>query len=163
MHSPPYYPPLVLPGGGSLPTQHDFSKAITHQHFIPLGPTPSQPSFLYNLGLPPLGPANPDPFPSHLPQPKAAVSDVCEEVEPSLLEILPKSSEKTPLPLCSSQAQVDYRGLQPSCLGTVPLSVCPPMAESGSYCTTHIANHSYLPLTCWQAPHSQYPGQIQTL
>ncbi|KAM5320347.1 thrombopoietin receptor isoform 3-T3 [Glossophaga mutica] len=95
--------------------------------------------------------------------PKAAVSDVCEEVEPSLLEILPKSSEKTPLPLCSSQTQVDYRGLQPSCLGTVPLSVCPPMAESGSYCTTHIANHSYLPLTCWQAPHSQYPGQIQTL
>ncbi|XP_036925490.1 thrombopoietin receptor isoform X1 [Sturnira hondurensis] len=98
-----------------------------------------------------------------LSPPKAAVSDVCEEVEPSLLEILPKSSEKTPLPLCSSQAQVDYRGLQPSCLGTVPLSVCPPMAESGSYCTTHIANHSYLPLTCWQAPHSQYPGQIQTL
>ncbi|XP_054427589.1 thrombopoietin receptor [Pteronotus mesoamericanus] len=98
-----------------------------------------------------------------LSPPKAAVSDVCEEVEPSLLEILPKSSEKTPLPLCSSQVQVDYRGLQSSCLGTMALSVCPPMAESGSYCTTHIANHSYLPLTCWQAPHSQYPGQIQTL
>nr|KAF6506626.1 MPL proto-oncogene, thrombopoietin receptor [Rousettus aegyptiacus] len=95
--------------------------------------------------------------------PKAAVSDTCEEVEPSLLEILPKSSEKTPLPLCSSQAQIDYRGLQPSCLGTIPLSVCPPVAEMGSYCTTHIANHSYLPLTCWQAPHSQYPGQVQTL
>ncbi|KAM8789456.1 thrombopoietin receptor isoform 2-T2 [Rhynchonycteris naso] len=94
---------------------------------------------------------------------KAAVSDVCEEVEPSLLEILPKSSEKTPLPLCSSQAQMDYRGLQPSCLGTMPLSVCPSVAESGSYCTTHIANHSYLPLTCWQAPHSQYHGQIQAL
>ncbi|KAF6345111.1 MPL proto-oncogene, thrombopoietin receptor [Rhinolophus ferrumequinum] len=98
-----------------------------------------------------------------LSPPKAAVSDACEEVEPSLLEILPKSSEKTPLPLCSSQTQMDYRGLQHSCLGTMPLSVCPPMAESGSYCTTHIANHSYLPLTCWQAPHSQYPGQIQTL
>ncbi|XP_066228244.1 thrombopoietin receptor [Saccopteryx leptura] len=98
-----------------------------------------------------------------LSPPKAAVSDVCEEVEPSLLEILPKSSEKTPLPLCSSQAQMDYRGLQPSCLGTMPLSVCLSMAESGSYCTTHIANHSYLPLTCWQAPHSQYHGQIQTL
>ncbi|XP_024902203.1 thrombopoietin receptor [Pteropus alecto] len=95
--------------------------------------------------------------------PKAAVSDAYEEVEPSLLEILPKSSEKTPLPLCSSQAQIDYRGLQPSCLGTIPLSVCPPVAEMGSYCTTHIANHSYLPLTCWQAPHSQYPGQVQTL
>ncbi|XP_016075630.1 PREDICTED: thrombopoietin receptor [Miniopterus natalensis] len=98
-----------------------------------------------------------------LSPPKPAVSDVYEEVEPSLLEILPKSSEKTPLPLCSSQTQMDYRGLQPSCLGTMPLSVCPPMTESGSYCTTHIANHSYLPLTCWQAPHSQYPGQIQTL
>ncbi|KAM7100097.1 thrombopoietin receptor isoform 1-T1 [Molossus nigricans] len=98
-----------------------------------------------------------------LSPPKAAVSDVYEEVEPSLLEILPKSSEKTPLPLCSSQTQMDYRGLQPSCLATMTLSVCPPMAESGSYCTTHIANHSYLPLTCWQAPHSQYPGQIQTL
>ncbi|XP_058930345.1 thrombopoietin receptor [Kogia breviceps] len=94
---------------------------------------------------------------------KAAVSDACEEVEPSLLEILPRSSEKTPLPLCSSQAQMDYRGLQPSCLGTMPLSVCPRMAETGSYCTTHIANHSYLPLSCWQAPRSQYPGQIQTL
>ncbi|XP_007117511.2 thrombopoietin receptor [Physeter macrocephalus] len=98
-----------------------------------------------------------------LSPPKAAVSDACEEVEPSLLEILPRSSEKTPLPLCSSQAQMDYRGLQPSCLGTMPLSVCPRMAETGSYCTTHIANHSYLPLSCWQAPHSQYPGQIQTL
>lgn len=107
--------------------------------------------------------SNPHPFSSHLSQPKAAVSDACEEVEPSLLEILPKSSEKTPLPLCSSQAQIDYRGLQPSCLGTIPLSVCPPVAEMGSYCTTHIANHSYLPLTCWQAPHSQYPGQVQTL
>ncbi|XP_061040333.1 thrombopoietin receptor [Eubalaena glacialis] len=98
-----------------------------------------------------------------LSPPKAAVSDTCEEVEPSLLEILPRSSEKTPLPLCSSQAQMDYRGLQPSCLGTMPLSVCPRMAETGSYCTTHIANHSYLPLSCWQAPRSQYPGQIQTL
>ncbi|XP_058408131.1 thrombopoietin receptor [Diceros bicornis minor] len=98
-----------------------------------------------------------------LSPPKAAVSDAYEEVEPSLLEILPNSSEKTPLPLCSSQAQMDYRGLQPSCLGTMPLSVCPPMMESGSYCTTHIANHSYLPLSCWQAPRSQYPGQIQTL
>ncbi|KAB1268515.1 Thrombopoietin receptor [Camelus dromedarius] len=95
--------------------------------------------------------------------PKAAVSDAYEEVEPSLLEILPKTSEKTPLPLCSSQTQMDYRGLQPSCLGTMPLSVCPPVAELGSYCTTHIANHSYLPLSCWQAPRSQYPGQIQTL
>ncbi|XP_007164681.1 thrombopoietin receptor [Balaenoptera acutorostrata] len=98
-----------------------------------------------------------------LSPPKAAVSDTCEEVEPSLLEILPRSSEKTPLPLCSSQAQMDYRGLQPSCLGTMPLSVCPRMAETASYCTTHIANHSYLPLSCWQAPRSQYPGQIQTL
>uniref|UniRef100_A0A8D0Q535 Thrombopoietin receptor n=1 Tax=Sus scrofa TaxID=9823 RepID=A0A8D0Q535_PIG len=98
-----------------------------------------------------------------LSPPKAAVSDAYEEVEPGLLEILPKSSEKTPLPLCSSQAQTDYRGWQPSCLGTLPLSVCPPMAEAGSYCTTHIANHSYLPLSCWQAPGSQYPGQIQTL
>ncbi|KAF4021892.1 hypothetical protein G4228_013933 [Cervus hanglu yarkandensis] len=98
-----------------------------------------------------------------LSPPKAAVSDVYEEVEPSLLEILPRSSEKAPLPLCSSQAQLDYRGLQPSCLGTMPLSVCPPMAEPGSYCTTHIANHSYLPLSCWQVPRSQYPGQIQTL
>ncbi|XP_023608581.1 thrombopoietin receptor [Myotis lucifugus] len=98
-----------------------------------------------------------------LSPPKAAVSDVYEEVEPSLLEILPKSSEKTPLPLCSSQTQMDYRGLQPACLGTMPLSVQLPTAESGSYCTTHIANHSYLPLTCWQAPHSQYPGQNQTL
>nr|KAF6379416.1 MPL proto-oncogene, thrombopoietin receptor [Myotis myotis] len=98
-----------------------------------------------------------------LSPPKAAVSDVYEEVEPSLLEILPKSSEKTPLPLCSSQTQMDYRGLQPACLGTMPLSGQLPMAESGSYCTTHIANHSYLPLTCWQAPHSQYPGQNQTL
>ncbi|ELW62133.1 Thrombopoietin receptor [Tupaia chinensis] len=85
-----------------------------------------------------------------LSPPKATVSDIYEEVEPSLLEILPKSSEKTPLPLCSSQAQVDYRGLQPSCLGT--LSVCPPMVEPGSCCTTHIANHSYLPLSCWQQP-----------
>ncbi|ELR54533.1 Thrombopoietin receptor [Bos mutus] len=98
-----------------------------------------------------------------LSPPKAAVSDVYEEVEPSLLEILPRSSEKAPLPLCSSQAQLDYRGLQPSCLGTMPLSVCPPMAEPGSYCATHIANHSYLPLSCWQVPRSQYPGQIQTL
>ncbi|XP_057602962.1 thrombopoietin receptor [Hippopotamus amphibius kiboko] len=98
-----------------------------------------------------------------LSPPKPAVSDACEEVEPSLLEILPRSSEKTPLPLCSHQVQIDYRGLQPSCLGTMPLSVCPPLAEPGSYCTTHIANHSYLPLSCWQAPRSQYPGQIQTL
>ncbi|XP_059776530.1 thrombopoietin receptor [Balaenoptera ricei] len=98
-----------------------------------------------------------------LSPPKAAVSDTCEEVEPSLLEILPRSSEKTPLPLCSSQAQMDYRGLQPSCLGAMPLSVCPRMAETASYCTTHIANHSYLPLSCWQAPRAQYPGQIQTL
>ncbi|XP_008580497.1 PREDICTED: thrombopoietin receptor isoform X1 [Galeopterus variegatus] len=103
-----------------------------------------------------------------LSPPKATVSDTYEEVEPSLLEILPKSSERTPLPLCSSQAQLDYRGLQPSCLGSMPLSVCPHMAESASYCTTHIANHSYLPLSCWQqprdqAPHALYPGQIQTL
>nr|BAE88627.1 unnamed protein product [Macaca fascicularis] len=47
---------------------------------------------------------------------------------------------------------MDYRRLQPSCLGTMPLSVCPPMAESGSCCTTHIANHSYLPLSYWQQP-----------
>ncbi|XP_063555686.1 thrombopoietin receptor [Gorilla gorilla gorilla] len=87
-----------------------------------------------------------------LSPPKATVSDTYEEVEPSLLEILPKSSERTPLPLCSSQAQMDYRRLQPSCLGTMPLSVCPPMAESGSCCTTHIANHSYLPLSYWQQP-----------
>uniref|UniRef100_A0A8C9MCM6 MPL proto-onco, thrombopoietin receptor n=1 Tax=Panthera tigris altaica TaxID=74533 RepID=A0A8C9MCM6_PANTA len=84
-----------------------------------------------------------------LSPPKTAVSDACEEVEPSPLEILPKSSEKTPVALCSSQAQMDYRRLPPSCLGTMPLSVCPPMAEMGSYCTTHIANHSYLPLSCW--------------
>ncbi|KAI6056432.1 thrombopoietin receptor [Marmota monax] len=100
-----------------------------------------------------------------LSPPKATVTDTYEEVEPSLLEILPKSSERIPLPLCPSQAQMDYRGLQPSCLGTMPLSACPPMAESGSCCTTHIANHSYLPLSCWQqpcrlAPHSQYSGQI---
>nr|XP_012631314.1 thrombopoietin receptor isoform X2 [Microcebus murinus] len=87
-----------------------------------------------------------------LSPPKATVSDTYEEVEPSLLEILPKSSERSPLPLYSSQAQMDYRGLQPSCLGTMPLSVCPPVAESGSCCTTHIANHSYLPLSCWQQP-----------
>ncbi|XP_011800778.1 PREDICTED: thrombopoietin receptor [Colobus angolensis palliatus] len=87
-----------------------------------------------------------------LSPPKATVSDTCEEVEPSLLEILPKSSERTPLPLCSSQSQMDYRRLQPSCLGTMPLPVCPPMAESGSCCTTHIANHSYLPLSYWQQP-----------
>ncbi|XP_033623374.1 thrombopoietin receptor [Fukomys damarensis] len=87
-----------------------------------------------------------------LSMPKATITDTYEEVEPSLLEILPKSSERTPLPLCSSQAQMDYRGLQPSCLGAMPLSVCPPMAESGSCCTTHIANHSYLPLSCWQQP-----------
>ncbi|KAL2772724.1 thrombopoietin receptor precursor [Daubentonia madagascariensis] len=87
-----------------------------------------------------------------LSPPKATVSDTYEEVEPSLLEILPKSPERSPLPLCSSQAQMDYRGLQPPCLGTMPLSVCPPMAESGSCCTTHIANHSYLPLSCWQQP-----------
>nr|P40931.1 RecName: Full=Myeloproliferative leukemia protein [Myeloproliferative leukemia virus] len=80
---------------------------------------------------------------------KATVTDSCEEVEPSLLEILPKSSESTPLPLCPSQPQMDYRGLQP-CLRTMPLSVCPPMAETGSCCTTHIANHSYLPLSYWQ-------------
>ncbi|XP_028749066.1 thrombopoietin receptor isoform X2 [Peromyscus leucopus] len=86
-----------------------------------------------------------------LSPPKATVTDTCEEVEPSLLEILPKSSERTPLPLCSSQPQMDYRGLQPS-LRTMPLSVCPPMAESGSCCTTHIANHSYLPLSYWQQP-----------
>ncbi|KAM5160087.1 thrombopoietin receptor isoform 2-T2 [Callospermophilus lateralis] len=100
-----------------------------------------------------------------LSPPKATVTDIYEEVEPSLLEILPKSSERISLPLCPSQAQMDYRGLQPSCLGTMPLSACPPMAESGSCCTTHIANHSYLPLSCWQqpcrlAPHSQYSGQI---
>ncbi|XP_052033137.1 thrombopoietin receptor isoform X2 [Apodemus sylvaticus] len=82
---------------------------------------------------------------------KAAVADSCEDVEPSLLEILPKSSESTPLPLCPSQPQMDYRGLQP-CLRTMPLSVCPPMAEPGSCCTTHIANHSYLPLSYWQQP-----------
>ncbi|XP_004699563.1 thrombopoietin receptor [Echinops telfairi] len=87
-----------------------------------------------------------------LSPPKAQVSEAYEEVEPSLLEILPKSSERTSLPLCSSQAQMDYRGLQPSCLGTMPLSVPPPMADSGSCCTTHIANHSYLPLSCWQQP-----------
>ncbi|XP_048207033.1 thrombopoietin receptor isoform X2 [Perognathus longimembris pacificus] len=79
-----------------------------------------------------------------LSPPKATVTDSYEDTEPSLLEIVPKSSEKTPLPLCSSQAQVDYRGLQPSCLET--------MAQSGSCCTTHIANHSYLPLSCWQQP-----------
>lgn len=90
--------------------------------------------------------------------PKVTVSDTYEEVEPSLLEILPKSAEKTPLPLCS-QAQMDYRGLQP-CLGAVPLTVSSFTTESGSYCTTHIANHSYLPLSCWQVPHSPYPGQI---
>nr|XP_017531574.2 thrombopoietin receptor [Manis javanica] len=98
-----------------------------------------------------------------LSPPKTTVSDAYEEVEPSLLEILPKSSEKTPLPLYSSQAQMDYRGLPTSCLGTMPLSMCPSMAETGSYCTTHIANHSYLPLSCWQAPCSHSPGQIQTL
>ncbi|XP_003801259.1 thrombopoietin receptor [Otolemur garnettii] len=87
-----------------------------------------------------------------LSPPKATVSDTCEEVEPSLLEILPKSSDRSSLPLYSSQAQMDYRGLQSSCLGTMPLAVCPPMAESGSCCTTHIANHSYLPLSCWQQP-----------
>ncbi|XP_004484502.2 thrombopoietin receptor [Dasypus novemcinctus] len=84
--------------------------------------------------------------------PKAAVLDAYEEVEPSLLEILPNSSERTSLPLCSSQTQKDYRGLQPSCLGVMPLSVSPPMTESESCCTTHIANHSYLPLSCWQQP-----------
>uniref|UniRef100_A0A8C6QGP9 Thrombopoietin receptor n=1 Tax=Nannospalax galili TaxID=1026970 RepID=A0A8C6QGP9_NANGA len=90
---------------------------------------------------------------AHVSQPKATVTDTCEEVEPSLLEILPKSSERTPLPLCSSQPRTDYRGLQPSCLGPVPLSVCPPpVAEAGSCCTTHIANHSYLPLSYWQQP-----------
>ncbi|XP_031232725.1 thrombopoietin receptor isoform X2 [Mastomys coucha] len=82
---------------------------------------------------------------------KATVTDSCEEVEPSLLEILPKSPESTPLPPCPSQPQMDYRGLQP-CLRTMPLSVCPPMAETGSCCTTHIANHSYLPLSYWQQP-----------
>ncbi|XP_032744801.1 thrombopoietin receptor isoform X2 [Rattus rattus] len=82
---------------------------------------------------------------------KATVTDSCEEVEPSLLEILPKSPERTPLPLCPSQPQMDYRGLQP-CLRTMPLSVCPPTAETGSCCTTHIANHSYLPLSYWQQP-----------
>ncbi|XP_037683416.1 thrombopoietin receptor isoform X1 [Choloepus didactylus] len=87
-----------------------------------------------------------------LSPPKAAVLDAYEDVEPSLLEILPNSSERTSLPLCSSQAQMDYRGLQPSYLGTIPLSVSPSMAESGSCCTTHIANHSYLPLSCWQQP-----------
>ncbi|KAM5248771.1 thrombopoietin receptor [Ctenodactylus gundi] len=87
-----------------------------------------------------------------LSMPKATITDTYEEVEPSLLEILPKSSERSPLPLCSSQAQVDYRGLQPTCLGAMPLPVCPPMAESGPCCTTHIANHSYLPLSCWQQP-----------
>ncbi|KAM6219903.1 thrombopoietin receptor [Rhynchocyon petersi] len=87
-----------------------------------------------------------------LSPPKAEVSDPYEEVEPSILEILPKSSERTSLPLCSSQLQMDYRGLQPSCLGTMPLSVPPSMTESGSCCTTHIANHSYLPLSCWQQP-----------
>lgn len=97
-----------------------------------------------------------------LSPPKAAVSDAFEEVEPSPLEILPKSSEKISMALCSSQTQMDYRGLPPSCLGTMPLCVCPPMAESGSYCTTHIANHSYLPLSCWQGPLSPYSGQIQT-
>ncbi|XP_005370123.1 thrombopoietin receptor isoform X1 [Microtus ochrogaster] len=86
-----------------------------------------------------------------LSPPKTTVPDTCEEVEPSLLEILPKSSERTPLPLCSSQPQMDYRGLQP-CLRTIPLSVCPPAAEPGSCCTTHIANHSYLPLSYWQQP-----------
>ncbi|KAM6172845.1 thrombopoietin receptor isoform 1-T1 [Erethizon dorsatum] len=87
-----------------------------------------------------------------LSMPKATVTDTYEEVEPSLLEILPKPSERTPLPLCPSQAQTDYRGLQPSCRGASPLSVCPPMAEAGSCRTTHIANHSYLPLSCWQQP-----------
>ncbi|CAO2588716.1 Thrombopoietin receptor [Lemmus lemmus] len=86
-----------------------------------------------------------------LSPPKTTVTDTCEEVEPSLLEILPKSSERTPLPFCSSQPQMDYRGLQP-CLRTIPLSVCPPVAEPGSCCTTHIANHSYLPLSYWQQP-----------
>ncbi|KAF7485058.1 hypothetical protein GHT09_003323 [Marmota monax] len=71
----------------------------------------------------------PTPTPSNGHQPKATVTDTYEEVEPSLLEILPKSSERIPLPLCPSQAQMDYRGLQPSCLGTMPLSACPPMAE----------------------------------
>lgn len=164
MHSPPYYPPQVLEGAGSLHTQ------LFQGHCLPVfhrpGPTPSQTLLPTQSGSSRTGPANPAPLSSHLSQPKAAVSDVYEEVEPSLLEILPKSSEKTPLPLCSSQTQMDYRGLQPSCLGTMPLcisSVHLPTAESGSYCTTHIANHSYLPLTCWQAPRSQYPGQIQTL
>ncbi|XP_021500254.1 thrombopoietin receptor isoform X1 [Meriones unguiculatus] len=86
-----------------------------------------------------------------LTPPKATVTESCEEVEPSLLEILPKPSERTPLPLCSPQPQMDYRGLQP-CLRTMPLSVCPPMVETGSCCTTHIANHSYLPLSYWQQP-----------
>ncbi|XP_006886607.1 PREDICTED: thrombopoietin receptor [Elephantulus edwardii] len=87
-----------------------------------------------------------------LSSPKTEVTDAYEEVEPSILEILPKSSERTPIPICSSQVQMDYRGLQPSCLGTMPLSVPPTMAEPGSCCTTHIANHSYLPLSCWQQP-----------
>ncbi|XP_051027265.1 thrombopoietin receptor [Acomys russatus] len=86
-----------------------------------------------------------------LDPPKATVTDSSEEVEPSLLEILPKPSERTPLPLCLPQPQMDYRGLQP-CLRTVPLSVCPPVAEQGTCCTTHIANHSYLPLSYWQQP-----------
>ncbi|XP_040830415.1 thrombopoietin receptor isoform X1 [Ochotona curzoniae] len=88
-----------------------------------------------------------------LSPPKATVSEGYEEVEPSLLEILPKSSEQTPSPLCSSQVQLDYRGLQPSCLGSPTLAVCPPVPEPpGTCCTTHIANHSYLPLSCWQQP-----------
>ncbi|XP_040612740.1 thrombopoietin receptor isoform X2 [Mesocricetus auratus] len=86
-----------------------------------------------------------------LSPPKATVTNTCEEVEPSLLEILPKSSERTPLPLCPSQPQMDYRGLQP-CLRTMPLTMCPPVAEPESCCTTHIANHSYLPLSYWQQP-----------
>uniref|UniRef100_A0A452Q9H0 Thrombopoietin receptor n=1 Tax=Ursus americanus TaxID=9643 RepID=A0A452Q9H0_URSAM len=118
--------------------------------------------YRYRPVLLPTAPALRQILSPHLSQPKAAVSDAFEDVEPSPLEILPKSSEKISVALCSSQAQMDYRGLPPSCLGTMPLCVCPPMAESGSYCTTHIANHSYLPLSCWQAPLSPYPGQIQT-
>ncbi|XP_012368522.1 thrombopoietin receptor isoform X3 [Octodon degus] len=87
-----------------------------------------------------------------LSMPKATATDTYEEAEPSLLEILPKPSERTPLPLCPSQAWTDYRGLQPSCHGASTLSMCPPGAESGYCRTTHIANHSYLPLSCWQQP-----------
>lgn len=98
MHLPhPHPPPALL--RAPCPITQLLSRPLPHKYTIPgpyLQPNPS--SCTVQVPLFPTGPALTQTCPTSL-QPKAAVSDVYEEVEPSLLEILPESSEEAPLPL----------------------------------------------------------------